>query len=320
VTTSFSFVSYTGNGTTQTFNVPFQYISRSHVEVRLAGLLRTTGISWDNDSTIRLNPAPLAGEEVRIYRNTPKTSALVDFQDAGILTESALDLNTRQSLLVVQEAFDEASNVVSTAVEAAVAAAKLLSRSDIVLSSARVLGRLTPGPGEIEEIPIANPTAAFSIGINRAADQVTVGGTAVEFTNIPAGVRRVTLLLRDVSLSGTDNFLVQIGAGFFLTGGYLSQAQSIRTNDAPTSSQATNGFILSSDTNFAVRFFTGKITLDNFSGNIWLSNGSIVSTDGARGAISSGEVGLPGALDRLRLTVTGGNIFDAGTVNILWEF
>ncbi len=141
---SFSFVSYTGNGTTQTFNVPFQYISQAHVEVYLDGTLRTTGISWDNATTIRLNPAPNAGAIVRLSRNTPKTVALVDFQDAGILTESALDLNTRQGLLIVQEAFDEASNVISAAVAAAVAASQVAGRSVPTVAPSDI-GRLLVG-------------------------------------------------------------------------------------------------------------------------------------------------------------------------------
>jgi len=174
--------------------------------------------------------------------------------------------------------------------------------------------------GYAGNILLANPVSAANIGINRGTEQATTSGTAIDFTSIPAGVRRVTLLLRGVSLSGTDNFLVQIGAGSFLTSGYVSQAQSIRDSAAPTSSLATNGFILSSDINSAARLFTGKITLDNTSGNIWLANGGIVGTDGVRGAISSGEVTLSGALDRLRLTVTGSNTFDAGAANIMWEF
>jgi hypothetical protein len=174
--------------------------------------------------------------------------------------------------------------------------------------------------GYAGNILLANPVAAANIGINRGTEQATTSGTAIDFTSILAGVRRVTLLLRGVSLSGTDNFLVQIGAGSFLTSGYVSQAQSIRDNAAPTFSLATNGFILSSDINSATRLFTGKITLDNFSGNIWLADGKIVGTDGIRGAIFSGEVTLSGALDRLRLTVTGSNTFDAGAANIMWEF
>lgn len=141
---SFSFVSYTGNGTTQTYNVPFQYISQAHVEVYLDGSLRTTGISWDSATTIRLNPAPNAGAIIRLSRNTPKTVALVDFQDAGILTESALDLNTRQGLLIVQEAFDEASNVITTAVAAAVAASQVAARSVPTVAPSDI-GRLLVG-------------------------------------------------------------------------------------------------------------------------------------------------------------------------------
>jgi len=42
---------------------------------------------------------------------------------------------------------------------------------------------------------------------------VSASGTSVDFTSIPSWVRRITVMLSGVSLSGTSNYVFQIGAG-----------------------------------------------------------------------------------------------------------
>lgn len=149
--------------------------------------------------------------------------------------------------------------------------------------------------------------------------QTSTSGTTIDFTGIPSWVKRVTVLLRGVSISGTDNYLIQIGSGSFLTSGYVSQAQGLRDAGSTVNALSTTGFILSADTNSAARVFTGRVTLSSMTGNVWLADGVLVATDGIRSAISSGEITLSGALDRLRVTTTGTNTFDAGSINIMYE-
>jgi hypothetical protein len=190
------------------------------------------------------------------------------------------------------------------------------------MATARVLGRFSAGSGPIEEIPLANPAAALSLGINRGTEQATTSGTAIDFTSIPAGVRRVTLLLRGVSLSGTERFLIQIGAGSFVTSGYSSSSSGSDNSGFWINSNSTAGFILGT-TFDAANAHSGRLTLHNISGDIWVADGLVtnnVTGGGGRGAIASGQLTLSGTLDRLRLTNTGSNTFDLGAVNIMWEF
>jgi hypothetical protein len=466
VPSSFSFVSYTGNGTTQTFNVPFQYISQAHVEVYLDGTLRTTGISWDSATTIRLNPAPNAGAIVRLSRNTPKTAALVDFQDAGILTESALDLNTRQGLLIVQEAFDEASNVISTAVAAAVAASQvagrsvptvtpsdvgrflvgraadsfgwannltfnestgvltalgfsgpltgdvagnvtgsvtgnvtgnltgnvtgnvsgtssnvtgtvalanggtgatsqaaartalglgsaaqliagatgsnlvtaatqadaraaieaaptgLITSSGFTLSAPGILGRRGAGSGPIESVPISNPAAGFSVGIISGTPVATTSGTQFDSPTIPAGIRRITFMLRQVSTNGTSTLALRLGtSGSFISTGY----ETLFSYHLP----GTAGAAFSSTAHFgmyhgnAAEVHSAVGTLVNLSGNWWLWNfdGLLRSGGSIYQSQSQGYVDLGAALTRFRFTTANGtDIFDSGEFNYLLEY
>jgi hypothetical protein len=176
--------------------------------------------------------------------------------------------------------------------------------------------------GYAGNILLANPVAAANIGINRSTEQATTSGTAIDFTSIPAGVRRLTLLLRGVSLSGTERFLIQIGAGSFVTSGYSSSSSGPDNSGFWVNSTSTSGFILGTSID-AANAHSGRLTLHNISGDIWVADGLISNNatgGGGRGAIASGQLTLSGTLDRLRLTNTGSNTFDAGAINIMWEF
>jgi len=176
--------------------------------------------------------------------------------------------------------------------------------------------------GYAGNILLANPVAAANIGINRSTEQATTSGTAIDFTSIPAGVRRLTLLLRGVSLSGTERFLIQIGAGSFVTSGYSSSSSGPDNSGFWVNSTSTSGFILGTSID-AANAHSGRLTLHNISGDIWVADGLISNNAtgaGGRGAIASGQLTLSGTLDRLRLTNTGSNTFDAGAINIMWEF
>lgn len=103
---AYSFVQYTGDGVTTLFSVPFGYIAKSDVTVKVNNV--TTSFTWNSDTVVSVSPAPANGAVVEVRRNTQKTSAVVNFQDAGTITEAMLDENTEQMLYITQEAFDEA--------------------------------------------------------------------------------------------------------------------------------------------------------------------------------------------------------------------
>lgn len=107
-----SYKVYTGNGSTTSFAVPFEFISKEHVKVYLNGVeLDRDEFSWINAKTISIVPAPVNQTEVLIQRETPADVPLVDFSSAAVLTEESLDIATRQPLFVAQETFDRANAV-----------------------------------------------------------------------------------------------------------------------------------------------------------------------------------------------------------------
>lgn len=109
-----SFVEYQGDGITTVFAVPFPYLSQTDVKVAIAGT--DTAFTWTSPQTIKISPAPTNGEVVKIYRSTPNSRRLVDFEDDSILDEALLDQMSLQMFYIAQEAFDlSATSIVTVA-------------------------------------------------------------------------------------------------------------------------------------------------------------------------------------------------------------
>ena len=103
---SFSYVRYSGNGSTVNYTFSFPYISRDHIKVRLDGT-PTTNFTFLNDNTVTLGVAPASGVVIEIRRETPKDTPIVDFTDGSVLLERDLDLLTLYNQYVAQETDDD---------------------------------------------------------------------------------------------------------------------------------------------------------------------------------------------------------------------
>jgi hypothetical protein len=142
---------------------------------------------------------------------------------------------------------------------------------------------------------------------------VTASGTSVDFTGIPAGVKRITVMFRDVSTNGTSNLQIQIGSTSFTTSGYSSVAQF-----SSTATAFTTGFGIVNSVS-ASSSIQGVASIVLLGSNIYVQQGNLAGTGGAT-IVSAGSIALSGTLDRVRITtVNGTDTFDAGTINLLWE-
>lgn len=102
---AYSYVRYTGNGSTTNYTFSFPYLSQDHIKVRVAGSL-VTNWSFLNASTIQFAAAPANGAVIEIRRVTPKDQAVVNFTDGSVLLERDLDLLTTYDLYLAQETQD----------------------------------------------------------------------------------------------------------------------------------------------------------------------------------------------------------------------
>jgi hypothetical protein len=168
------------------------------------------------------------------------------------------------------------------------------------------------------------PTFNGTVGLLVSGTAVaSTSGTSIDFTSIPAGVRRITVMFNDVSTSGTSPPQIQIGdSGGIETTGYAGTSSVIAGGTAQA--LFTTGFGIGVNTsNWAnVVVVSGAITISlfNSSTNTWVASGSVGRSDTASTYFTSGGKSLSATLDRVRITtVNGTDTFDAGSINILYE-
>jgi hypothetical protein len=176
--------------------------------------------------------------------------------------------------------------------------------------------------GYAGNILLANPVAAANIGINRGTEQATTSGTEKDFTGIPAGVRRITVMFDGVSFNGSDGASIQLGnSGGIETTGYVGQigiaaGTSAGANLAPTAAAQViyNGTA-------AADSCSGVIFIVNQSGNKWLISGNITRNGTVPQIyVMQASKTLSDVLDRIRFKIDGASSFDAGAINIMLEF
>lgn len=162
-----------------------------------------------------------------------------------------------------------------------------------------------------------NSATARARNIVAGTAVASISGTSIDFTGIPIWAKQITIMLNGVSTNGSSSLLVQIGAGSNVSTGYNSSGTRLAgTLIQQTSS--TTGFIFNTAASSAV--VSGQLVIVLLGNNIYTAFGGVADTTGSVNYINSGGITLSGILDRLRLTtVNGTDIFDAGSVNILYE-
>ena len=146
---------------------------------------------------------------------------------------------------------------------------------------------------------------------------VSASGTSIDFTSIPSWVKRITIMLDGISLSGTADLLVQLGTSSgVVSSGYVSGCTAT-TGGAGNTSTSTAGFVMRLASGASVCY--GAMTVAIINTNRFVSSHSARQTSTAN-MMGGGSVTLASTLDRVRITSTNGtDTFDAGTVNILYE-
>lgn len=200
----------------------------------------------------------------------------------------------------------------------------------LYLSSTNVLGIATGGVNAItvdssQRVGINNATPVVSLDvvggikgtITSGTAQSSTSGTAIDFTNIPSWVKRVTVMFDGVSTNGGSIPLVQIGAGSVATSGYTSSQGYILSSATAVTNTSTAGFLIGGTSATDARI--GNLFIVNYTGNKWVASGTHICSAGVL-ALSAGSVSLSGTLDRIRITtVNGTDTLDAGSINILYE-
>jgi hypothetical protein len=161
----------------------------------------------------------------------------------------------------------------------------------------------------------AAPIWATPVSITSGTAVASTSGTSIDFTGLPSGVKRITVMFNGLSTNGSSARQVQLGAGSVQTTGYTSMATR-----ASGTAGSTNGLVFdaaagASDLTYGIQ------TITTLGSDVWVSASSYsFGSSNANGGSSGGAVTLSGTLDRIRITtVNGTDTFDAGSINILYE-
>lgn len=146
----------------------------------------------------------------------------------------------------------------------------------------------------------------------------TASGTSVEFTGIPSWVKRITIIMRQVSLaaSGTVRFRVGTSSGLVTTG-YSTGNSGYATTPTISVTTITDG-LGGFGTNDGTTTVVGSIVFMLLDTNTWVSNGMFFRGNDNIMNSSQGHIALGGTLDRVAVVATT-STFDAGTINVLYE-
>jgi hypothetical protein len=195
-----------------------------------------------------------------------------------------------------------------------------LVNADIDAAAAIAGSKLADGGIVTAKIADANVTPAkLSQPLTLATAQNTTSGTSIDFTAIPSWVRRITVLLSGVSLSGSSNLLIQLGdSGGIETTGYAGSSVVAGNAVASAGALFTTGIGVMG--NNAANVIHGTVVIHAVGSNVWVASGSYGYTNtGSSGSTGSSKT-LSDTLTQVRLTtVNGTDTFDAGSVNIMYE-
>lgn len=187
-------------------------------------------------------------------------------------------------------------------------------------------GTKTIFPGDVMTFIVASPARGYLIRstsrqLTLATPQATTSGTSIDFTGIPPGTKRITIMFVGVSTNGTSNPLIQIGdSGGIETSGYLGMGTTQVSAGAIAIANFTTGFGFGLALAANVIHGLVILVLQNALTNTWVATGLLGLSNAAAESRTAGSKPLSTVLDRVRITTANGaDTFDAGEINILYE-
>lgn len=243
----------------------------------------------------------------------------VVFNDGGNDVDFRVEGDTKANLFKVDAGLDAVSIDGTLSVSGAISASSSLTASGNLSSS----GNLSVS-GTSSLTGLVTASAGVNGVLRQATSVASTSGVSIDFTSIPSWVKRISIQFDEVSTSGTDAVIVQIGdSGGIEASGYASCGSFVATLGASTTAGATGiatGFVLFSSGGTGLR--TGLLTLEYQASNRWISSHAMSVIDGATAITlqGGGRKALSDTLDRVRVTTFGGtDTFDNGNINIIYE-
>lgn len=107
----FSYAVTIASGDNALVNVPFPYLLKAHVHVKVGALgIPDQDLVWLAPNQIRLPSAPAAGAHVKVFRITPADLLLTVWSTPNVFDHRDLNAAMKQLLYICQESFDASAN------------------------------------------------------------------------------------------------------------------------------------------------------------------------------------------------------------------
>ena len=129
---SYSPQTYTGNGSTTTFSIPFTFINSTDVKATVGGTaVATSDYSIDvPNSNFIFNTAPANSAAIKIFRDTNNANIEANLQSGSTLRAVDFNDNFQQLLFVTQESTDLSDTAVADSAAAVVSANAAVATSN----------------------------------------------------------------------------------------------------------------------------------------------------------------------------------------------
>jgi len=112
---AYALTKYTGDGSTTTYTIGFDYRSTADVVVTLDGVTKTitTDYTFPTSNQITFGTAPGSNVAIQFTRSTSQSTRLVDYVAGSVFKESDLDTDSIQAFNMAQESIDIANDALS---------------------------------------------------------------------------------------------------------------------------------------------------------------------------------------------------------------
>lgn len=153
-------------------------------------------------------------------------------------------------------------------------------------------------------------------GISTLSAEVVASGTAVDFTALPANIKRIVVSFYRVSTNGSSPMELRLGtSGGIAATGYIGGATTSGGSSASTTGLMLTRLFAAAD------IAQGQAIIQRMGtgSTKWAMSGNIVMDDGTF-RLSASSIDLAAELTQLRITTQGGTAtFDGGSFSIMYE-
>lgn len=343
-TAAFPFDQFSGNGSTTAFTLSYAPAGTTSIIVSISGVVQNPNTYSVSGTTLTFTPAPPTGTSniAVLYLGLPVVATLSPGNTA-YFSSSVFTATASQTVFTPSGTYQVGFiNVIRNGSQLAPADYTATNGTTVTLASPCTAGdtvvievfNLTSLTGAL---PLTGGTVTGATTFNAAVTGTSfstatgtlyplvsgtavasTSGTSIDFTGIPSYAKRITVMFSGVSTNGASNVVLQIGdSGGIENTGYVGSHTALSASSVSTVSTTANINVYSQAS--AADLFSGVATICLIGSNIWAVSGS-TSSAVPRTTVFSGSKTLSDTLDRIRISGSNGtDVFDAGTINIMWE-